>query len=199
MSEKELEERVMINKSQFLEIEKYIQENFPHAKIIHQKNRYFDDPNRTVKKVHNVLRIRSFKSCKEREFTYKVKGEEGDIEYTQILSHYWFYQITRYSRLPAGPVKEQLLKDGVDINSLKMLVDLYTRRIEVRIDDYIFVLDVNLYNGITDYNIEVESDVSKKHAKDIILKYCDQFGLTYSDKYMSKSKRAFMTMKKTSD
>ena len=199
MSEKELEERVMIDKKQFLEIEKYLQDNFHNVKIIHQKNRYFDDPNRTIKKVHNVLRIRSFKSSKEREFTYKVKGEEGDIEYTQILSHYWFYQITRYSRLPEGPVKEQLLKDNVDINSLKMLVDLFTRRMEVRIDNYIFVLDINLYNGITDYNIEVESDVSKKHAKEIILKYCDQFGLTYSDKYMSKSKRAFLTMKKTSD
>ena len=196
MSEKELEERVMINKSQFLEIEKYIQENFHNFKLIHQKNRYFDDANRTVKKVNNMLRIRSFKNSKEREFTYKVKGVEGDIEYTQILSHYWFYQITRYSRLPEGIVKEKLLEDGVDVNSLKMLVDLYTRRIEVKIDDYLFVLDANLYNGITDYNIEIESDVSKKHAKDVILKYCEMFNLEYKEKYITKSKRAFASINK---
>ena len=196
MSEKELEERVMINKSQFLEIEKYIQENFHNFKLIHQKNRYFDDANRTVKKVNNMLRIRSFKNYKEREFTYKVKGVEGDIEYTQILSHYWFYQITRYSRLPEGIVKEKLLEDGVDVNSLKMLVDLYTRRIEVKIDDYLFVLDANLYNGITDYNIEIESDVSKKHAKDVILKYCEMFNLEYKEKYITKSKRAFASINK---
>ena len=196
MSEKELEERVMINKKQFLEIEKYLQESFHNIKVIHQKNRYFDDANQNIKGVRNVLRIRSFKNCKLRELTYKVKGSEGDIEYTQLLSHYWFYQITRYSRLPEGVVKEQLLKDSVDISSLKMLAELYTRRIEVKIDDYLFVLDANLYNGITDYNIEIESDVSKKHAKEIILQYCDKFGLTYSEKYLSKSKRAFLTIKK---
>ena len=196
MSEKELEERVLINKSQFLEIEKYIQENFHDYRIIHQKNRYFDDANETVKKVRATLRIRSFKSKKEREMTYKVKAEEGSIEYTQIISHYWFYQITRYSRLPDGIVKQKLLEDGVDINSLHMLTDLYTRRIEVRIDNYILVLDANLYNGITDYNIEIESDVSKKHAKDVILKYCEMFGLEYKDNYITKSKRAFLSMKK---
>ena len=196
MKEKELEERVLIDKEQYLQIEKYLKENFSRLNIIHQKNRYFDDKDMSIKKLNTVLRIRSFRSCKERELTYKVKGAEGDIEYTQMLSHYWFYQLTRFSRLPEGHVKERLVEDGVDINSLHMLVDLYTKRIEVKMDDYLFVLDANMYNGITDYNIEIESDVSKKHAKETILKYCEKFGLTYSDKYIVKSKRAFMTIKK---
>ena len=196
MAEKEIEERVMIDKKQFLEIEKYIQENFHNAKTIYQKNRYFDDKDRRIKDIHNVLRIRSFRGCKQREFTYKVKGTEGDLEYTQLLSHYWFYQITRYSRLPEGPVKQKLIDDGVDISSLKMLVDLFTRRIEVQLSDHLFVLDVNLYNGICDYNIEVESSVSKKHAKEVILKYCEQFGLEYKEKYISKSRRAFNSLNK---
>ena len=196
MSEKELEERVMISKDQFLEIEKYLQENFHNVKTIFQKNRYLDDKNMTVKKVHNVLRIRSFRSCKMRELTYKVKGQDGDIEYNQMLSHYWFYQITRDSRFPEGCVKEQLLKDGVDLSSVKLLMELYTRRMEVKIDDYLFVLDTNLYNGICDYNIEIESDVSKKHAKEVILKYCEKFGLTYDENYISKSRRAFNSLNK---
>lgn len=196
MSEKELEERVLINNKQFLEIEKYIQENFPNVKTIFQKNRYFDDKNGTIKNKHCVLRIRSFRSCKLRELTYKVKGEDGDIEYNQSLTHYWFYQITRYDRFPEGPIKDKLIEDGVDISSLKMLVDLFTRRMEVKIDNYLFVLDVNLYNGICDYNIEIESDVSKKHAKEVILKYCEKFGLEYKDNYMSKSRRAFLSLNK---
>ena len=196
MKEKEIEERVLISEEQYLKIEKYLKENFSHLKLIHQKNRYFDDKDLNIKRVGNVLRIRSFRSCKERELTYKVKGKESDIEYTQMLSHYWFYQITRYSRLPECNVKEQLIKDEVDVNSLRMLVDLYTKRIEVKIDDYLFVLDANMYNGINDYNIEIESDVSKKHAKEVVLKYCEMFGLTYSDNYIVKSKRAFMTIKK---
>ena len=195
MSEKELEERVMIDKKQFLEIEKYFQENFPNYRIIHQKNHYFDDKYRTIKKLDTVLRIRSFKDKKEREFTYKIKGEEGDIEYTQLLSRYWFYQITRYSKLPDGPVKQKLFDDKVDIESLKMLVDLYTRRMEVRFDNYLFVLDANMYNGITDYNIEIESDISKQHAKEVILQYCNQFGLEYKKKYIGKCKRALQSIK----
>lgn len=196
MSEKELEERVMINKKQFLEIKKYIQENFPSAKVIHQKNRYFDDDKGTILNNHTVLRIRSFKNSKEREFTYKVKGEDGDEEYNQILSHYWFYQITRFSHLPNGLVKDKLLADKVDIDSLKMIVDLYTRRIEIKIDNYLFVLDANLYNGITDYNIEIESDVSKKHAKEVILQYCEKFSLEYKENYISKSRRAILSLNK---
>ena len=196
MKEKELEERVLINEEQYLKIEKYLKENFSHLNTVHQKNRYFDDEKKTIKNMNNVLRIRSFRSCKERELTYKVKGTEGDVEYTQMLSHYWFFQITRLSRLPEGQVKEKLLKDGVDVNSLHMLVDLYTKRIEVKMDDYLFVLDANMYNGINDYNIEIESDVSKKHAKEMILKYCEMFELTYKDNYIVKSKRAFMSIKK---
>ena len=196
MSEKELEERVMINKSQFLEIEKYLQENFHNVKTIYQKNRYLDDKNNSIRSNHRVLRIRSFRSCKMRELTYKVKGDEGDIEYSLQLSHYWFYQITRYSRLTEGQVKEKLLEDGVDINSLKMLVELYTRRMEVKIDNYLFVLDTNLYNGICDYNIEIESSVSKKHAKEVLLQYCEKFDIEYKDTYVVKSKRAFDSLNK---
>lgn len=199
MSEKELEERVMIDKEQFLEIEKYLQDNYHGIKTIYQKNRYFDDAKNTIKNKHSVLRIRSFKSCKLREITYKIKGEDGDIEYNQPLSHYWFYQITRFARFPEGDVKNHLVKDGVDFNSLKMITDLYTRRMEVKIDNYLFVLDTNLYNGICDYNIEIESDISKSHAKEMILKYCKKFNLTYNDNYISKSRRAFLSMKKASD
>lgn len=195
MSEKELEERVMLNKEQFLEIEKYFQENFSHLKIIHQKNRYFDDKNHTIEKLKNVLRIRSFENGQEREFTYKIKGDNGDIEYNQTLSHYWFYQITRKSHLPLGAIKQKLIEDGVDINSLKSLVDLLTRRIEIEKEDYTIVLDANLYNGISDYNLEIESKKSKEHAKKIILDLCEKFNLKYSEHYLSKSARAFSSIK----
>ena len=196
MSEKELEERVMLNKKQYLEIEKYIKGNCPSFRVIHQKNRYFDDKNRTIKNLKNVLRIRSFKGNSKRELTYKIKGEEADIEYNQSLTHYYFYQITRYSHLPEGIVKDQLIKDGIDINSLKMIVDLYTRRIEVEMDNYLLVLDANLYNDTSDYNLEIESTISREHAKDTVLQYCEMFNLEYSSDYITKSQRAFNSIKK---
>ena len=196
MSEKELEERLMITKEQFLEIEEYIQENFPHAKTVYQKNRYFDDANKRVEQLQNMLRIRSFKSCKEREFTYKVRGNDGDLEYTQGLSHYWFYQITRFSRLPDGPVKNKLLEDGVDVESLKMFVDLYNRRVVAELDDYTLFLDINLYNDISDYDLEIESNISKQHAKEVILQYCKMFNIEYKDDYKTKIRRVIDSLKK---
>ena len=196
MREKELEERVMLDRKQFLEIEKYIRDNFSHAKIIHQKNRYFDDDKHTIESIGNMLRIRSFPKNKEREFTYKIKGENGDIEINQILSHYWFYEITRKSHLPDGPVKEQLIKDGVDISNLKMLVELYTRRLEVELDDHRLILDANLYNDISDYNLEIESNISKRHAKEVIMHYCNMFKIEYKEGYVTKVARAFKSIKK---
>ena len=196
MSEKELEERVMINKKQYLEIEKYIRDNFPHYLMFDQKNRYFDDSNKTITRLENVLRIRSFKDKKQRELTYKVKGENGDLEYNQTLSHYWFYQITRYSRLPEGEIKNKLLEDNVDISSINMITDLYTRRMEVHFSDHILVLDANMYNNIVDYNIEIESNISIENAHELILKYCQMFNLEYKKEYLTKSQRAFKSIKK---
>ena len=142
-----------------------------------------------------MLRIRSFKSKIEREFTYKTKGDDGDLEYNQTLSHYWFYQITRFSRLPDGQVKDKLKADGVDIASLKQIVDLYTRRIEVKLEDHIIVLDANIYNNITDYDLEIESFISKNHAKQVLFDYCQRFNITYDDNYLTKIQRAFKSIK----
>ena len=196
MSAKELEERVMIDKKQFLKIEKYILDNYKEAKILHIKNRYLDDANSNIRGNHNVLRIRSFKNNPSREFTYKIKGDDGDIEYTTILSQYWFYQITRFSRIPEGETKEALLKNGIDISSLRTLVELFTRRIEVELDDHILVLDSNMYNEIVDFDLEIESKISTEHAKETILKYCEMFSLEYKKDYIVKSRRAFLSLKK---
>ena len=95
MSEKELEERVLISKKQFLELEKNIQENYPNYVVIHQKNRYLDDASFSIRNNHNMLRIRSFPNDNKRELTYKVAGLDGDIEYNQPLTYYWFTNIRK--------------------------------------------------------------------------------------------------------
>ena len=191
MSVKELEERVLLNKNQFLELEKYIQENYPHFTVTQQVNRYLDDAALTIRNKVNMLRIRSFPKENKRELTYKIGTPNGDIENNQPLTYYWYTQIVRFSRLPEGEVKEKLLADGVNIKSLRTLVELKTKRIEVKLDKYTIVLDENHYNHITDYDLEIESKVSKSHAKEVILELCDKFGLTYKNDYPVKSRRAF--------
>ena len=109
--------------------------------------------------------------------------------------YYWFYQITRNSHLPECEAKNALINDGVDISSLKLICELFTRRIEIDLDDHILVIDTNMYNDAIDYDLEIESKVSKEHAKETILKYCDQFGLEYKTHYLTKVQRAFNTIK----
>ncbi len=197
MSEKELEERVLITKKQFLELQKYIQEQYPDFVITEQKNRYLDDDKFSIHNKKNMLRIRSFPHSNTRELTYKVGGKDGDIEYSQVLTYYLFTQITRFSRLPNGEVKEQLLKDGINIKTLHTLTELRTRRTEVKLNEYTIVLDANLYNDISDYNLEIESKVSKIHAKKVILDFCEQFGLQYKNDYPTKIRRVMESLFKS--
>ena len=67
-------------------------------------------------------------------------------------------------------------------------------RIEVPIEDHLFVIDQNTYGNKTDYNIEVEAN-SQKNAVSIAKKYCEKYGLTYKSS-PSKSERAFKEFKK---
>ncbi len=195
MREKELEERMLISKEKYVEIEEYIQKTYPNFKLIHLKNRYFDDANKTIRKSRNVLRIRSIKDWDIRQFTYKVRGEDGDIEYTQPLTYYSFNQIIYYHRFPKCETIDQLVKDGVDINTLKVVTELRTRRMEVELSDFTIVLDANEYNNIVDYNIEVESKKTKEHAKSVMLELCELFNMEYKSDSPGKSSRAFASLK----
>ena len=194
MSEKELEERAIIDKNQYVAIEQFIKEKYPDYILLHLKNRYFDDAKKTIKSIKNMLRIRSIKGKNYREFTYKVKGDDEDIEYNQLLSYYQFNKIIFSSRYPTGEVLEKLKSDNVDISSLKSLVELRTRRMEVKLKDYTIVLDANEYNGVVDYDIEIESIISKNHAKTLLLQFCEQFNIEYKNDYPTKSNRAFRSI-----
>lgn len=191
MSEKELEERVMLTQSQYLQIEKYLKDKYLNIVVTHQKNRYFDDDLKRIHANKDMLRIRSFTYKKDRELTYKKKGEDGDIEFNQIINQYWFNQIIHHSRLPQGEVKNKLLEDNIDIYSLSSIIDLRTRRLEVKLHEYTIVLDANLYANICDYDLEIESKISKEHAKKVILDFCSLFNLEYKNDYPTKSNRAF--------
>ena len=191
MSEKELEERVMLTQNQYLQIEKYLKDKYLNIVVTHQKNRYFDDDLKRIHANKDMLRIRSFTYKKDRELTYKKKGEDGDIEFNQIINQYWFNQIIHHSRLPQGEVKNKLLEDNIDIYSLSSIIDLRTRRLEIKLPEYTIVLDANLYANICDYDLEIESKISKEHAKKIILDFCSLFNLEYKNDYPTKSNRAF--------
>ena len=65
---------------------------------------------------------------------------------------------------------------------------------EAKENDYLVVIDQNIYNGIIDYDLEIEAS-SMKRAKEAILNICERFKLEYKKGYTSKSSRAFQTRK----
>ena len=52
------------------------------------------------------------------------------------------------------------------------------------------MLDKNNYANREDYNIEIESNISKDHAKRILFEYKEKYSFSYQENYLSKSRRA---------
>ena len=64
-------------------------------------------------------------------------------------------------------------------------------RLEIEKDNYLLVIDKNVYNDITDYNLEIEANDSIESAKKILSDYIKKFNLThYNEKYVGKAHRA---------
>ncbi len=172
----EYEERVIISFEQYRKVLAYYVAKYPDYRILDIENTYFDDEQLSLKNSHKVLRLR--KTNGEYELTLKVKGEDGDLEINETPTSH----------------KEIDKALNNEFDKYKPIAKLATSRIEIDIDDYLFVLDMNKYNGIIDYNIEIEAS-SKEKALSIIMDICKSFDLEYKKDYRSKSSRAIATRK----
>ena len=188
----EFEERVMLSESQYKAIISDVKKTFRNTKFIFIKNRYFDTPNMDLWNKHQILRLRSDRYG-NRVLTYKCKGDSGDTELSESLTFLWQRQILSNSTFRDGEITASLRQNGVIPNTLKHIGTLFTKRMEIRIDNYLLVIDGNTFNNIIDYDLEIEAD-SKEEAKRIIDMYCKKYNLTYSNDYKSKSTRLFLDL-----
>ena len=187
----EFESRAMIDEVTYQKmLTIYCKEKCKHLKIT---NIYFDYVNKSLSRSHIVLRVRNIND-KFDELTLKIKEEKGDIEVTHQLTSTEKNNLLNNIVFPSCKVKEELLKRKVDLTKLKIVAILKTDRLEIEYEDHLFVLDKNHYNGITDYNVEVES-TSRNAAKKWLIKYISPFGIEYKKDYISKSRRALNSAK----
>jgi uncharacterized protein YjbK len=174
----EYEERVLLSFDQYQNILKKYIALFPtQYRFIKNINTYLDDENHTLINNHQMLRIRKIDDSKE-ELTLKIKKENGDLEINETL-------------LDHPTIDKHLL---IPFNKLKPIITLETQRVEIDVEDYLIAIDMNAYNGIIDFNLEIEAS-SKERAKEIILQFCKEFSLEYKNAYPSKSRRAFASIK----
>lgn len=187
----EYEERAMIDENTYHEmIAKYSNKN---SKILKISNTYLNYSDLSLDAQKMMLRIRNIDN-ENKELTLKIKDINGDIELNYFLTSKEEEDILTQSKFPNSIVLEKLKELAVNISKLKPVVTLKTERIEIYHEDHVLVIDKNLYNRITDYNVEVES-TSKNNAKSYLISYISPFGVTYKKGYVTKIKRALNSIK----
>lgn len=180
----EIEKRVMLTKEQYDNLFLYASK-YEYQKLV-LINHYFDDENLALRNAHYMLRIRNI-NAKDYELTLKIKGENGDLEINEPINKKEVKSLIDKCELKDGEIKDQILK--VTSKDIRYITSLETERIEIKFDNYLFVLDKNKYSDITDYNLEIEAnDINV--ANEVIKKYCTEFNVQYSKEYKSKSRRA---------
>ena len=189
----EKEVRTVITYDQYLLIYDDLKKHYPDIKPFEQTNHYFDNARFELSDKHHMVRIR--KKENGYELTFKMRTIDGDLEINQGLTDEEANHYLEKGSLPHGDIYNKVSLLGVNPEELKVATDLFTRRIEIEDEDHLFVLDLNRYNGMEDYNIEVESNISLKHAQEVVKRYCEQYQLTFSQDYYGKSRRAFKLAK----
>ena len=190
----ECEARVMVDEKTYESIKSFYLTNNKNYHSFTNKNIYIDTKDLFLLNHHMVLRIREIDD-KEKELTLKVKGENGDNEYTYPLNDEKEYLALLNNLIIPYPVITNFLKEkNIDLSSLNIVTTLITERIEIPFSDYLFVIDKNFYGGVIDYNLEVEAK-SKELAKNYLNELGKPFGVIYKKGYVSKSRRAILNLK----
>lgn len=168
----ECEKRVMLTFEQYQHVLAEYMALDPTFSFLEIENIYLDDDDLSIKKSHRMLRIRTTNG-KNKELTLKIKGDNGDIEINETIENH--------------KEIDEVLNHQFD--KYKPIAKLKTNRVEAKIDDYLVVIDQNFYNGIIDYDLEIEAKSIEK-AEEVILKICKKHHLEYKKDYRSKSSRA---------
>lgn len=186
----EYEKRMLVTKNEFLSIKNYLKSKGFPLSMIKQKNHYFEINKVALKCKGLHLRIRKQLSSPCYDLTLKIEDKDKVIELHQQLSKGSFMKMKKSSFFPEGEIKDYLQKHHIDICTIRYYGYLYTNRIEVKIEDYLVVLDKNIYNNIIDYNLEIEAE-SEYSAQLILNDYINLFSLSMKDKNRSKTSRFF--------
>lgn len=168
----ECEKRAMLTFNQYQHLLADFMPKDPHFSVLEIENTYLEDKDFSLRKNHSILRIRKTNG-KNEELTLKIKGEKGDVEINETLQNH-------------PEIDKEL---NFQFDKYHPVASLKTNRVEVHIDDYLVVIDQNIYNGIIDYDVEVEANSIEK-AEQVIKEICDKYHIEYKKDYPSKTFRA---------
>lgn len=189
-TQKEYETRLMLSEEQYFTVVTYYMNAYPNKHFLQITNTYYDTDDLFLRSQHMTLRLRVINDSKS-EFTLKIKGEDGDEEINDGLSPKEADLLYNENLFPYGQVRNRLMLLPYSLDKYHKITTLYNRRLEIDFADHLLVIDKNNYGDVLDYNIEVESKVGIKHAKEILKQFIEKFNLTVSkEKYRGKATRA---------
>ena len=172
----EYEERVMIEESDYKKVIDDLMSKGYEIKPFTIENIYLDNNEKIMQQGGMMLRIRNV--LDKQELTLKIRNKDNsNIEINETVDNH--------------PIIDEALNHK--FIEFKEVVRLVTQRIELKIDDYLLVIDKNYYRNKIDFNIEVES-TSKKAAENHLNQIISQFGIENKKDYISKSRRAIYNL-----
>ncbi|MGA9287892.1 MAG: CYTH domain-containing protein [Anaerobacillus sp.] len=128
-----------------------------------QTNDYFDTKEFHIREKGAALRVRNKNG--NLVLTLKEPATEGLLETHQTISNETFHSIQSSGVLPAGEVREQLKRLGVQ-SLLVHLGNLTTHRAELQLTTGLLVLDHSEYLDQEDYEMEFEVSDFEKGKRD---------------------------------
>ncbi|MDY2727477.1 MAG: CYTH domain-containing protein [Candidatus Onthovivens sp.] len=190
----EIEAKVLISETDYNKILNYYSKRGGNR--IMQTNYYIDTDDLLLKSFGIGLRIR------EKGFyvlTMKAPLQEGLLEKKESITKEQVENLKLHGTFPSGGIKNLLMMYGINPSQLKIQTFLVTDRLEIENHDKgeLLAIDKNIYNGIVDYELEMEGsslDLATKELKRI----CEEIGINYIENSKSKQVRAMETIKKAS-
>ena len=193
---KEFESRIMLTNDEYLNIVSHYMKLYPNHHFLQNVNDYFDTSDLFLRKKHITLRIRTINDVRS-ELTLKIKGSNGDIEINDDISFKEKEILLKERVFPEGNVKKYLLSLPIPLSDYENIVSLYNRRLEIAYDDHLLVIDKNEYNGIVDYNLEIETKEGINLSNKLLGEYIKKFNLSLANqKYCGKATRAIISATK---
>ena len=188
----EIEAKVLINEDDYNRVLKFYKKE--ELQKVTQLNYYIDTDDLLLKQFGIGLRIR------QKDFfvlNMKAPLQEGLLEKKESISEKEFDNFINNGVFPNGSIKNLLLMFGVDITKLKIQTTLKTERIVIEnfSDNEVFAIDKNYYNGLIDYELELEG-TSLERAKNSLKEKCEELNIDFVENAKSKQVRAMETIKK---
>lgn len=188
----EIEAKVLINEDDYNRVLKFYKKE--ELQKVTQLNYYIDTDDLLLKQFGIGLRVR------QKDFfvlNMKAPLQEGLLEKKESISEKEFDNFKNNGVFPNGSIKNLLLMFGVDITKLKIQTTLKTERIVIEnfSDNEVFAIDKNYYNGLIDYELELEG-TSLERAKNSLKEKCEELNIDFVENAKSKQVRAMETIKK---